>query len=67
MPVWAYVVSLAGSVGLGGAAGYAWAVSRTDRIVASLSGPELEVLDRRVRARRALAGTGSVPGTGPVA
>jgi hypothetical protein len=36
--------------------GYLFAVSRIDRIVASLSAIELETLDRRVRARRTLAG-----------
>jgi hypothetical protein len=54
VPVWAFVLSLVGSLGLGGVGGYVFAVSRTDRTVASLSEQELEALDRRVRARRVL-------------
>lgn len=54
MPVWAEALIAAGSFGLGGAAGYLFAVSRTDRTVAGLSQHELELLDRRIRARRVL-------------
>ena len=62
MPIWALALTAAGSCGLGGVLGYLYAVSRVDRIVASLSPLELETLDRRVRARRLLSkGVEKVP------
>jgi hypothetical protein len=57
VPVWLLILIVAASFGFGGSVGYLLAVSRIDRIVATMTAPELEALDRRVKARRVLAGT----------